>query len=32
VNGDQMTGRAMWSGPQSHTGSGKISLKRVVGK
>jgi hypothetical protein len=31
VNGDQMTGRATWSGPQSHTGSGKISLKRVVG-
>jgi hypothetical protein len=32
VDGDQMIGRATWSGPQSHTGSGIISLKRVVGK
>ena len=30
VNGDQMTGRATWGGP--HTGSGKLSLKRVVEK
>jgi hypothetical protein len=32
VKGDQMTGRAKWSGPPPHTGSGKISLKRVVEK
>ena len=32
VKGDQMTGRATWSGPPPHTGSGKISLKRVVEK
>jgi hypothetical protein len=32
VNGDQMTGRATWSGPPGHTGSGQISLKRVVEK
>jgi len=32
VNGDQMTGRATWSGPPPHSGSGKISLKRVVEK
>jgi hypothetical protein len=32
VQGDQMTGRATWSGPPPHTGSGKISLKRVVEK
>jgi hypothetical protein len=32
VNGDQITGRATWSGPPPHTGSGKISLKRVVEK
>src|SRR2546430_494382 len=30
VNGDQMTGRATWSGPRS--GSGNISLKRIVEK
>ena len=30
VKGDQMTGRATWSGPPPHSGSGKISLKRVV--
>jgi hypothetical protein len=30
VKGDQMTGRATWNGP--HSGSGKISLKRVVEK
>ena len=29
VKGDQMTGRATWSGP-GVSGSGKISLKRVV--
>jgi hypothetical protein len=32
VQADQMTGRATWSGPPPHTGSGKISLKRVVEK
>ena len=32
VEGDQMTGRATWSGPPGHTGSGKVSLKRVVEK
>jgi len=32
VKGDQMTGRATWSGPPPHTGSGKIFLKRVVEK
>ena len=32
VKGDQMTGRATWSGPLPDTGSGKISLKRVVEK
>ena len=32
VQGDQMTGRATWSGPPPHTGSGTISLKRVVEK
>jgi hypothetical protein len=32
VKGDQMTGRATWSGPPPHSGSGKISLKRVVEK
>lgn len=32
VDGDQMTGRATWSGTPRHTGSGKISLKRVVEK
>jgi len=32
VRGDQMTGRATWTGPPQHTGSGKISLKRVVEK
>src|SRR5579872_5584007 len=32
VQGDQMTGRATWSGPPPHTGSGKISLKRVIEK
>src|SRR5690348_252194 len=32
LNGDHMTGRATWSGPPPHTGSGKISLKRVVEK
>ena len=32
VNGDQMTGRAKWSGPPGHTGSGTLSLKRVVEK
>jgi hypothetical protein len=32
VQGDQMTGRARWSGPPPHTGSGTISLKRVVEK
>jgi hypothetical protein len=32
VKGDQMTGRATWSGPPPHTGSGTISLKRVVEK
>ena len=31
VNGDQMTGRATWSGP-GIGGSGKISLKRVAEK
>ena len=31
VNGDQMTGRATWSGP-GIGGSGKISLKRAVEK
>jgi len=30
VRGDQMTGRATWSGPPPHTGSGKISLRRVI--
>ena len=30
VKGDEMTGRATWSGPPPHTGSGKISLKRVL--
>src|SRR5438067_8653383 len=30
VNGDQMTGRATWSGPPPSSGSGKVSLKRVV--
>ncbi|HLK32386.1 MAG TPA: hypothetical protein VKT29_04810 [Terriglobales bacterium] len=32
VKGDQMTGRATWSGPPPHTGSGTLSLKRVVEK
>src|SRR6267378_8007074 len=32
VKGDQMTGRATWSGPPPHSGSGKISLKRAVEK
>ncbi len=32
VQGDQMTGRATWSGPPPHTGSGTISLKRVIEK
>ena len=32
VKGDQITGQATWSGPPPHTGSGKISLKRVVEK
>jgi hypothetical protein len=32
VKGDEMTGRATWSGPPPHTGSGKVSLKRVVEK
>jgi hypothetical protein len=32
VKGDQMTGRATWSGPSPHSGTGKISLKRVVEK
>lgn len=32
VKGDQMTGRATWSGPPPHAGAGKISLKRVVEK
>src|SRR5216684_1676083 len=32
MKGDQMTGRATWSGPPPHRGSGKISLKRVVEK
>jgi len=32
VQADQMTGRATWSGPPPHTGSGKISLRRVVEK
>jgi hypothetical protein len=32
VKGDQMTGRATWSGPPPNTGSGKISVKRVVEK
>src|SRR6266513_1848560 len=32
VKGDQMTGRATWSGPPPHSGSGKISLKRMVEK
>jgi hypothetical protein len=32
VDGDQMTGRATWSGPPPHTGSGKISLRRVLEK
>ena len=31
VNGDQMTGRATWSGP-GVSGSGKVSLKRVAEK
>ena len=31
VKGDQMTGRAAWSGP-GVSGSGKISLKRVAEK
>lgn len=31
VSGDQMTGRATWSGP-GVSGSGKISLKRVAEK
>ena len=31
VKGDQMTGRATW-GPPPHSGSGKLSLKRVVEK
>jgi hypothetical protein len=31
VNGDQLTGRATWSGP-GVSGSGKISLKRVAEK
>jgi len=30
VNGNQMTGRAKWSGPPPSSGSGKVSLKRVV--
>ena len=32
VKGDQMTGRATWSGPPPHSGSGTITLKRVVEK
>lgn len=32
VKGDQMTGRATWSGPPPHTGSGTITLKQVVEK
>jgi hypothetical protein len=32
VKGDQMTGRATWSGPPPHSGAGKISLKRMVEK
>jgi hypothetical protein len=32
VEGNQMTGRATWSGPPPHTGSGKITLQRVVEK
>ena len=32
LKGDQMTGRATWSGPLAHSGSGKSSLKRVVEK
>ena len=32
VKGDQMTGRATWSGPPPHTGSGRVFLKRVVEK
>lgn len=32
VDGDQMTGRATWTGPPPHTGSGKISLKRMMEK
>lgn len=32
VNGGQMTGRATWTGPPPHTGSGEISLKRVIEK
>lgn len=32
VKGDQMTGRATWSGPPPHTGAGTISLKRVFEK
>ncbi len=32
VQGDQMKGRATWSGPPPHTGSGIISLKRVIEK
>jgi hypothetical protein len=31
VKEDQMTGRATWSGP-GVSGSGKISLKRMIGK
>src|SRR5438445_12217571 len=30
VKGDQMTGRATWSGLPPHSGSGKIYLNRVV--
>jgi hypothetical protein len=32
VKGDQMTGRATWSGPPPHSGAGEFSLKRVVEK
>lgn len=32
VKGDEMTGRATWTGPPPHTGSGKVSLKRVIEK
>jgi hypothetical protein len=32
VKGDQMTGRATWSGPPPTRGSGKLSLTRVVEK